>query len=424
MRKIPRPTLVMALAASTTTGSFACGFPAFDGIQGNQDVQVLFDGAQLASSPSAIEPEKSHRAIVYQVPNRLQVEHGHTCARSSSGVFIHEAAVIPRQFADTGTIIFNGSAAAYAGGGDHNVRSVASGAILNGENRGNAELHWDAAGALEDGDDRELEWCYFYTLVFWRPSSVLRAVVPPSSGPRLNGEYGRPSSAVHEILTSLNVSDDVWRFGGPGALLPRGNGHFFNTDHNLLQVGYEMRMPTIVGDTISWRSRTLLQDDSASQPFFSAELVEVMNGASVNMWQPTQVWHLVGKQWLQEPVSFTLQGQSSLDTLCSVPVKTAIDQYVVDVPFSYAVPMLTGWKVGQRCRDSNVQQIGAYLDNFRFDPYPNGRSGRLSYTVVSTLFDGSQGRLVDRGNKVTVLGLNPITQFPNPTNPLPPVLTQ
>jgi hypothetical protein len=142
------------------------------------------------------------------------------------------------------------------------------------------------------------------------------------------------------------------------------------------------------------------------------------------MWQPTQVMHLVGKGWVQEPVSFTLQGQSSLDTLCSVPVKTAIDQYVVDVPFSYAVPMLTGWRVGQRCRDSNVQQVGTYLDSFRFEPYPNGRSGRLSYTVVSTLFDDSEGRLVDRGNKVTILGLNPITQFPDLTSPLPPVLTQ
>jgi hypothetical protein len=358
------------------------------------------------------------------VANRIQVVHGHTCARGYGGVFIHESAVIPRQFADTGTIIFNGSAAAYTDGGSHNVRAVVPGAILNVENRGNAELHWDAAGALEDGDQREEEWCYFYTLVFWRPSSVLRAVVPPSSGPRLNGEYDRPESALHQIVTSLNVPDQVWNFGGPRALLPRGNGQIFESDHNLLQVGYEMRMPTFAGNTISWRSRTLLQDDSASQPFFSAEVVEVMNGASVNMWQPTQVWHLVGKSWVQEQPSFTLQAQSSLDTLCSVPVKTAIDQYVVDVPFSYAVPMLTGWKVGQRCRDSNVQQIGTYLDNFRFEPYPNGRSGRLSYTVVSILFDDSQGRLVDRGNKVTILGLNPITQFPDLTSPLPPVLTQ
>jgi hypothetical protein len=28
------------------------------------------------------------------------------------------------------------------------------------------------------------------------------------------------------------------------------------------------------------------------------------------------------------------------------------------------------------------------------------------------------------GNKVTILGLNPITQFPDLTSPLPPVLTQ
>jgi hypothetical protein len=163
----------------------------------------------------------------------------------ATGVFIHESAVIPRQFADTGTIIFNGSAQAYADGGSHNVRALASGAILNVENRGNSELHWDAAGALADGDQREEEWCYFYTLVFWRPSSVLRAIVPPSPGPRLNGEYNRPESALHQIVTSLNVPDEVWKFGGPRALLPRGNGQIFESDHNLLGLNPITQFPDL-----------------------------------------------------------------------------------------------------------------------------------------------------------------------------------
>src|SRR4051812_31691502 len=94
--------LMTMLVASAVTGSLACDFPSFDSIHQNEDLQELI--VTLATtSPTAIEPEKSRRDIVYQVPNRLQVEHGHTCARSAGGAYVHESAVIPRQYADTGT---------------------------------------------------------------------------------------------------------------------------------------------------------------------------------------------------------------------------------------------------------------------------------------------------------------------------------
>jgi hypothetical protein len=73
----------MLFVALTTTGSLACTFPAG---HSNQDVLDFFHGAQLAASSTEIEPEKSHRAIVYEVPNRLQVQHGHTCARGYGGL--------------------------------------------------------------------------------------------------------------------------------------------------------------------------------------------------------------------------------------------------------------------------------------------------------------------------------------------------
>jgi hypothetical protein len=409
--------LMMMVVASTAPGALACDFPSFDSINENADLQDLIGSFEATASQSTIEPQKSQRAIVFQVPNRLQVEHGHTCARASGGAYVHESAVIPRSFADTGTIIFNGALAMYSGGVDHNVKTLGSGVILNVENRGNAELHWDAVGALNDGEAREFEWCYFYTLVFWRASSAFRVSVPPSPQPRMFGEFDRAPVAVHEIVTTVQAPDPL---GGPRALLPRGTGHFFREDHNLFQIGYDMRMPTIAGDTISWRSQTVLQDDSPSQPYFSAESVEVMNGASVNMWQPTQVMHLVHGLWVPEEVSFRLKSRSP-GNICGA-VKTAMEHYVVEVPFSYAVPMLTGWKVGGVCQDSNVQLVGSYIDSFQFVPYANGRSGRLHYTVTSALSDDSEGRLEDSGNKVTVLGFNPISKFPNVTDPLPPVL--
>ena len=95
----------------------------------------------------------------------------------------------------------------------------------------------------------------------------------------------------------------------------------------------------------------------------------------------------------------------------------------MEVPFSYAVPMLTGWELTEPCDDMHVREIGAYIESFSFKPYPNGRSGLLGYTVVTRLSDDDGGKLGRARNKVTILGLNPITpkrfSVNDYTSPLP-----
>jgi hypothetical protein len=431
--KVESSFIAVALAAVATV-SLACSFTPPKSKE--ELIDLIAEFKEQAPSRN-ISPQQTGRQVVYQAAGKIEVQHGRACAEPSVGaVKIHDRAAFPAG-TNEGTVIFNGSVATYTGN-DHHVQVLASGAIYDVEVRvtgtGRRELHWNVVGALADKHGAAgpgFAACYFYTLVFWnRGSEGLQAFVAPSfGGGRVFGEYGAPR-AVHEIVGSLHAPS---QYGGPRALLPRGHAlSYSETDHHLLQAGYALGFPTIAGDTISWTSKTLLKDNDSWRSFWSAETVEVMNGPSVNMWQPTVVSRWVTRpvpHWAYEQVSFDLQPQAPFGNFIERCVASApdavMDHYSVEVPFTYAVPMLTGWEITEPCSDTHVRQIGAYIDNFSFVPYPNGRSGILRYAVVASLRDNGSGQVGEARNKVTILGLNPIGSNPFPggavTSPLAPV---
>jgi len=51
------------------------------------------------------------------------------------------------------------------------------------------------------------------------------------------------------------------------------------------------------------------------------------------------------------------------------------------VPFTRAVPMLTGWQVGQMCDDENVKRQRLHR-GLRLDASPASRPATLHYTVL------------------------------------------
>lgn len=417
----PRGTLTSgALAVAAAVAALGCDFPAKNGVELMELIQEF--GNEYAPH-SSINQAKSARGVVYDVPGKIQVQHGHTCATPTdfSGVQVHESAAFPAGY-DEGTVIFNGSVAAYSGGEDHHVRLLGSGAILKVGVKSSAagrELSWDTAGALTDDNQNRFEWCYFYTLVFWRRASDgLQAIVTDPTSDKLFGEFDKAPSPVHQISGSIQTAPGlIGAYGGPRALLPRGSAMWFaaNLDHELIQAGFDLGSPSFSANTVSWTSRSLLKDDDSWRELSSAELVEVMNGPSVSMWQPETVSHLVSSptpHWVSESTAFALQPEAPFGSVLSPcvasPPENVTDQYVVDVPYSYAVPMLTGWELSQACDDTNVHQIGAYLHSFSFTRSSNGRSGTLRYTVVSSLSDDGGGKLGRARNKVTILGFNPV----------------
>jgi hypothetical protein len=413
---------VMLVAA---TPSLACDFYRSNSIE--EVMELMDDLKDRASVP--LNSAKSYRTTVegLDVPGMLQVQEGRSCAaRSKGGVYLVEAAALPPGL-DQGTVIFNGGVAAYSGG-DHEVAILGTGAITDVEIR-SGQLVWKALGALSDDNGDDLfEWCYSYALVFWKQGSAeLRATVPAANGPRIFGSFpvlnsaGPDPTPVHSIAGFLNAPDPT--FGGPRALLPRGVATWYTAnDYNVLQAGFDLGTPSPSGDTISWTSRTLLADGD-QRPHHGVELVEVMNGASVNMWQPPVVSRLRGGQWVPEKTGFRLRAEDDEGIGCVDDPQTAIvNTYQVEVPFPYAVPMLTGWQLNSGCSDSQVRQIGAFINGWSFTPYPNANGGTLKYRVVGSLDDGS-GRLNDMQHRVTILGLHRVGRLDSRTNGgVPPVL--
>jgi hypothetical protein len=179
-----------------------------------------------------------------------------------------------------------------------------------------------------------------------------------------------------------------------------------------------------------WTSQTLLKDNADARTQSVAEVVEVMNGGSVTMWQPTVVsrWQPGANYWRPEPVDFQLKPRGTAN-LCVSAEQFIVQDFKVEVPFAYAVPMLTGWQLNGDCRDDTVGMIGAYLREYSYVPNSGGTGGTLRYTIVGGLSKGDEGNLTALDSKVTVLGLQPVGTGTgplagrgDPVGPIAPVL--
>lgn len=73
-----------------------------------------------------------------------------------------------------------------------------------------------------------------------------------------------------------------------------------------------------------------------------------------------------------------------------------------ELPYDYAVPMLTGWDLNYGCDDQHVQRAGIWIHDIRFDPDTNG----LEYKVSSILRDKNGDPGFNAAHRITVLGLN------------------
>jgi hypothetical protein len=96
---------------------------------------------------------------------------------------------------------------------------------------------------------------------------------------------------------------------------------------------------------------------------------------------------------------------------------------VQNVPFDYAVPMLTGWELGYLCSDHHVRHAGVWLTGFTYVKDPNAATGTLLYSVASILDDDSDNASYAK-NQVSILGFNvldgSLPSVPQPVSPPPP----
>jgi hypothetical protein len=299
------------------------------------------------------------------------------------------------------------------------------------------KLTWNAVGTIQDEEafygGRAIDWRCYYTVVAWNDQN-LRASVDQGDVEEFCKSGGTPSpSDTFFIADNTGTTTALSWFpsflhnpglaSGPAvAILPRGFGfrwwgEEYDEDHHLLQVGYNLEHrerfiqsvsykkatgelnplptpPTGRADSgfVSWGSYSIYKDNAARRDYQFAELVSLMHGLDVGVIQPPfSILRLVGAS---QPAG-------------AVGVQTK--QVVIDnIPYAFAIPVLTGWNLNYTDTDHEVREIGIWLDDLHY------ATGTLSYKVSSVLVDDSSNRHFS-DHKVTILGLRATSPSPSPT---------
>jgi hypothetical protein len=376
---------------------------------------------EILNKAPIIPLSEGDRWTVFEEPGRIRVQHGYGCAEAGKtskdsliGFRIQDQEVAPN-IDDRGAIFLNGWDMQYPNG-DHHVLGLGS-LIFNisrAKDTPGLTLEWEAGGVLSDKDGADgYQWCYRYTLIFWNPNVIDASAFQFDENTTFMSKDSPSGSGVGEIEGTFAAPDEK---DSPRAVLPRGLGQLWRDgdDHHVLQVAFDLGTPPLAdiivpnGNTLTWTSETILVDNGGAHTHMQAEIVTILSGQSVEMWQPRSVLHLIGAKMVEEPTEMILEPAEDGGITCNGNGEEQQEEfYVVErVPYDYAIPVLTGWDMQYACEDHEIERIGVYMVEFHYDKDPNAATGTLHYTIFSTMRDDSNnGHYLPR-YKVSVLGFN------------------
>lgn len=401
----------------------------------------------IGGTPASVAID-SGRTVALEDPGTVVAYHGFSCAESDERgheeiLKLEESLDIP-EYASEAAVFLNGWRTKYLSS-DHHLGGL--GTMISNIRLQNKTLKWQAAGVLADKNfDDAYRWCYFYTVVAWNPAN-LNAFVDQRDGscePRNEAEANFFITDNAETTTALSsfpsfLFNPGFATGRSVAILPRGFGYKWSatcdTDHHLLQLGFNLDHGEIFiekgkkykkgleaeltpvpapqpppSNTVnqvdtgfaSWDTYAIFKDNDARRGYGFGEMVSGMGGRDVGMIQP--------------PFSILPHEDSGIVGAClgAASGQKTEDVAVENVPFEYAIPMLTGWNLHYGCDDEHVAEVGTWLDEFSYDKAPGASTGTLRYKVSSVLQDkdGSPGHF--NSHKVTILGFKPTASAPSP----------
>lgn len=396
------------------------------------EFEVLLCSVQPANITSSdhslvFEDEGKNTVIIY---------HGHACADSSESGTQHVLKVVESlplpSYVTNATVFLNGWHLQFKSG-DHNIAGLGT-VIRNISLKRNTlisySLNWEAAGVLSDDNfDDPYNWCYYYTVIGWNSSNINLTVNQDDvtcdphdqrgtnffvSG---NGGATALSSFPRYIYSADFASNKTV------AILPRGLGYSWYqcpaTDHNLLQVAYNMdhseiliesgkkyysggryispilpNSPSQVGiGYVTWETSAIFKDNDTVRNYNFGELVSGLGGNDLGIIQP--------------PFSILPVDGGSGGSLSSAGVET--HEFVIEnIPFKVAIPMLTGWDLHYVTDDQNVAEIGIWIDEMHYEKTPNAQTGTLRYKISSILRDEDNSPGFFSSHKATILGLQAV----------------
>ncbi len=323
-------------------------------------------------------------------------------------------------YVDRGTVVLNGWDLRYLNG-DHEIRQIRAdithSKLVTGG--GSPNLVFEVQGEISDQNwDDDYEFCVYYTAIGYNSTAIDAVIEGDYSGITawaLQREAEGPVSTLETIWT-----DGSLKSGDSAAVIPRGfNFQYDNeaecewrlpfpckwedpADHHLIQVAYSLfqtgASPNPDGN-LHWVTQTIFKDNSIRAHWIEIR-ASLIGGTSVEL--RADFLPLNPRSGGIDICRSTGDGKVRTETV-----------RVDDLPFDYAVPMLTGWDLNYECDDQHVERVGIWIHDIHFDPATNG----LEYQVSSILRDDNGNPDFNADHRITILGLNRVSGPPLELNP-------
>ena len=353
---------------------------------------------------------KTTGKTVFEDEGKFILIEGSQCIQRDNGA---ETATILQwvempSYVDSGTVVLNGWDLRYLHS-DREVNSMRADITHSKlvKNAGSALLMFEVQGKLDDQNRNDAyEFCVFYTGFGYRSVWFDAVIESDYSGLETATLQNKNQGAVATLENTGNKG--TLKGNDAIAIIPRGFDFQFDdtfecelrfppckwadrADYRLLQAAYSLSQ---TGASLSqdgsphWATQTILKDNNTRTHRIKTRAA-LIRGSSVKL----------------RPDFLALNPRAGKTNTCRKNTDGIVRTQtfrINDLPYDYAIPMLTGWDLSYECENQRVQRAGIWIHDIRFDP----NSSSMEYKVSSILRDQDGAPSFNAAHRITVLGLN------------------
>jgi len=396
------------------------------GCASRQDKETLApsNSQQVLSSESSFF--KADRKISFEDQNTFILVEGRQCTEQAHGkesasmLITHDMPA----YVNNGTVILNGWDLRYLND-DHQVRSLRVDIIhskLVTGGGGPPTLVFEVEGEIGDQNrDDAYEFCVYYTGLGYNSASI---------DAHIEGDYNGIDAQTLQVDSAGPIAtlESLWRDGtlkgsDSVAVIPRGFDFQYDnefecelrfppcrwedpTDHHLRQIAYSLFQTGASPNPDNnphWITQTIFKDDGINTHWVKSRAA-LIGGNSIEL----------------RANILPLNPRAGKTNVCRNGADGVVHTStfrIDDLPYDYAVPMLTGWNLDYECSDQNVQRAGIWIHDIHFD----SNAGVLAYKLSFILRDKDGAPGFNASHRVSVLGINRST-IPPVIEPVAPEL--
>ena len=323
-------------------------------------------------------------------------------------------------YVDRGTVILNGWDLRFLHH-DREIRSMRAD-ITHSKLVKNADstfLVFEAQGKLDaqEGADA-FEFCVFYSVFGYRSTQIDASIEANYEGIETAAVQDEKTGALGTLEYAGNKG--ILKGSDEMAVIPRGFDFQFTeafecelrllpcqwkdrVDYRLLQIGYNLSQagtsPTLDGSP-HWVVQTVFKADDTYTHRVMARATFV-RGPAVKL--RANFLALNPRSGKSQSCRRGMDGVVRTQTF-----------HVTDLPYDYAIPILTGWDLSNECEQQKVLRAGIWLHDIRFD----SKNRSLAYKMSSILRDQDGAPGFNSSQRVSILGLNLTHRMPKNRVPM------